>query len=353
MRGIFLSSLLVFTAFPPLHAAPINIVAAAIHTADLEINGGVIPADIEIGAGFPTALTGTVASALDDVAGAQADDVFTQIGNLFTDPPTPFITTRFDETALPNGDAARGFYYVESTGTPDANAGQNAAAFDRLLNGTATLDFANLDVDASASSDFELGRRLTLINTSNTTSYVFSISVGFDIALTASADAAGSESVAETAFSVSFISTGSVLLSGGLPIGDSTTIDDADLGTTVIENLVTSNALFDGVLYEGSVAATGVGVPTEASLEAQSRFLFDAQMDPRSTLSLNFFQSHDTRTEFVASPQVSVPVPGVLWLLASGLLYPGLCGIVSRRQGVKDAAIASLARLTTGRPIQR
>lgn len=313
------SSVLTFAAASPMHATPLNIGATASISAEAQINGGLIPADIAVPVGSVTALTGTVDSALDDVTATQTDGVFSQVGTVFTSPPIPFITTRFDETAVPGGDSSRGFYFVESTVTADSGPGDKVASLDRVLNGTATLNFADLDVDASASSDFEIGRRLTLTNTSTTIAYVFSISTGFDVAVTASADAVGSQSVAEAVLSISFISTGAVQLSGGAPFADSRMIDDADPGTAVVDNLVTSNALFDGVFYEASVSAIGTGAPTEASLGAVSQFLFDVEMGPGSTLGLNFFQSHGVWTSYAAPPQVSVPVPGTALVLLAGI----------------------------------
>lgn len=311
--------LIAVSAVLPLHAAQLNIGASASIDADVHINDGAIPTDINTSTGLVTALSGTVDSAVNDATATQTDNVFTQIGT-FADPPVPYITTRFDETALSGGDAARGFYYIESTISPDVGSGTEVASVERVLNGTATLDFTDLNTDASASGNYEFGRYLTPENTSTTTAYVISISTGFDVFLAASADAIGSQSVAEAVFSVSFISSGNVQLNGGTPIGASTLIDATDLGTAVVDNLVTSNALFDGVLYEAGVSAVGTGAPTEASLAAESQFLFTIQMAPGSSLGMIFYQSFSTQTSFV-------PSPGTVLVLMAGI---GALGIGRR-----------------------
>jgi hypothetical protein len=312
-------SVFAFGGLAPARATPLNIGSSVSINTDLRVNGGIVSDDITPTLSVLTALTGGVDSAVDDGSAVNAADSFSQVGNPFTDPPTPFIATAFDETVQPDGDQARGFYYIESTITPDDN--QKPAVLDRTLTSTAELDFADVDTDASAASSFELGRDLVLTNTSDMTAYAFSISTGFDYDLAASADALGSQSIAEAVFTLSFITSGTVFLSDPAALLQSNTIDDSDPGVSATQNLVTSNALFDGVHYRASVSATGTGAPTEASLSAVGQFLFSVMMAPGSSLRLSFFQSENTMTSYVEPPVSEVPLP------ASALLFLGGLGV--------------------------
>lgn len=320
--------LAVMSAAPGI-AASLDIGAAINMAADLSINDGVLSDDLALPPAAAVTASASAASAVDDPAASNTDDHFSQVGNPFTDPPTPFIATAFDATTQPDGDEARGFYYVEDTVTPDLDGHGRPTWSERNLTATAQLGFADLDVDASASGAFDLGRDLILTNTSATTSYAFTIGTGFDMNLTASADDLGSYSIAEAIFGLTFISTGSVLLDLSGPLGGSTTVDDADPGTSVTSNLVTSNALFDGVYYQASVAATGTGAETEASLQAAARFLFDVQMAPGSTLRMSFFQRQDVMTSYDAPPLAPVPLPATGVVLLFGL---GAFGALRRRR---------------------
>ncbi|WP_375202246.1 VPLPA-CTERM sorting domain-containing protein [Hyphococcus sp.] len=300
------------------HAATLDIGASASTNAGLQVNSGVIADDISIPPGVAVIVTGSADSAVDDASAVNTTDSYAQVGNPFTDPPTPFIATAFDETTQPDGDQARGLYYVESTVTPDDNG--KPVLNDRILTSTADLDFADLAVNASASSGFEFSRDLILTNTSETTAYAFSISTGFDVDLMASTDDFGSQSIAEAVFSLSFITSGTVALEYFGPSARSSEIDDADPGVSVSENLVTSNVLFDGVYYEASVSAMGLGAPTEGALSAVGRFLFSVMMYPSSSLRLSFFQSQSTMTSYIDPSVAEVPLP------ASALLFLGGVG---------------------------
>lgn len=310
-------SVFAFGGLAPASAAPLNTGATVSINTDLRLNGGILSDDITPTFSVLTALTGGVDSAVDDGSAVNSADSFSQVGNPFTDPPTPFIATAFDETVQPDSDQARGFYYVESTITPDDN--QKLVLFDRTLTSTAELDFADADAGASATSSFEWGRDMVLTNTSDTTAYAFSISTGFDFDLAASADALGSQSIAEAVFSLSFITSGTVFLTDPAAVLQSNTIDDTDPGVSATQNLVTSNALFDGVHYETSVSATGTGAPTEASLSAVGQFLFSVMMAPGSSLRLSFFQSEKTMTSYLEPPVSEVPLPASALLFLGGL----------------------------------
>lgn len=307
-------------------AATLNIGATASMEAYLRINDGVLRDDIVIPVGMTTALTGSAASAVDDAAATHSDSSYVQVGNPYTDPPTPFIATEADETTQPDGDRARGLYYVQSTPALDDEGRQVSA--DRTLSGVATLDFIDIATAASASSGFEIGRDLILTNTSDTLAYAFEIAAGFDMNLAASADDLGSQSAAESVFSLSFITSGYVALDYLGSSGGSPTIDDADPGVSVANNCVVGdseyNALFQGVNCQASVAATGTGGPTEASLQSIDQFLFSVIMAPASSLRLSFFQSHHTMSAFVDPSVSEVPIP------ASALLFLGGLGFFAR-----------------------
>lgn len=322
------ASLGVSGAMATAFAAPLNIGSSVSMEAYLRINDGVVPDDITIPIGITSALSGSAVSAVDDAAATNNDGLFVQVGNALTDPPTPFIATEFNETTQPDGDQARGFYYVEQTVTRDNN---NRTVFlDPALTGTATLDFIDIATAASASSAFEMGRDLILTNTSNTTAYAFEIAAGFDMSLAASADDVGSQSIADAVFSLSFITSGYVALDYLGSSSASPTIDDADPGVSVTNNCVVgdtdNNPLFEGVNCQASVAATGPGAPTEASFEAVRQFLFGVIMAPASTLRLSFFQSQQTMTSFVEPTVSEVPIP------ASAALFLGGLGFLARIQ---------------------
>lgn len=322
--GAVAASALVSAALTPAHAEALHIAASVAMDADVSLNSGWIQAGVDIPPGMTTALTGSTESAVDDPAASNASDSYSQVGNPYTDPPTPFIATAYDETTQADGDQARGLYYVESTITPDYAL--RPVLVERTLTSTAELTFADIDTDASALSGFEIGRDLVLTNTSETTAYGFTITTGYDVNLAASADALGSQSVAEIIYSLSFITSGTVFLDYGGTFAESTSIDDSDPGVSVMQNLVTSNALFDGVYYTASVSATGTGAPTEASLDAISRFYFDVMMSPGSSLRLSFFQSEQSMTSYVDPTVSEVPLP------ASALLFLGGLGFLVRRQ---------------------
>ena len=305
------------------HAAALTIGASVSLDANVQINNGAVRDDITIPIGVTTALSGSAVSAVDDVAATHSDGSYVQVGNQFTDPPTPFIATEVDETTQPDGDKARGLYYVESTVTPDND--DRPVLLERTLTGTAALDFIDIATAASASSDFEIGRDLVLTNTSDTTAYAFEIATGFDMSLAASADDLGSQSLAEAVFSLSFITSGYVAIDYLGSSGDSPTLDDADAGVSVANNCIVGdanyNALFEGVNCQASVSATGTGAPTEASLETVRQFLFGVILAPGSSLRLSFFQSQQMMTSYIDPSVSEVPIPASALLFLGGLVF--------------------------------
>ncbi|WP_428410500.1 hypothetical protein [Hyphococcus sp.] len=307
-------------------AAPLNIGASASMDAYFLINDGVIRDDIAVSVGVTTALSGSALSTVEDAAATNSDGSYVQVGNPFNDPPTPFIATEFNETTQPDGDEARGFYYVEQNLTLDDSS--RTVFLDRTLAGTAALDFTDIAISASASSDFEIGRDLVLTNTSDATAYAFEIATGFDMSLAASADDLGSQSIAEAVFSLSFITSGYVALDYLGSSGNSPTIDDSDPGVSVANNCVVgdsdNNVLLDGVNCQASVSATGTGAPTDASFETIRQFFFGVIMAPGSSLRLSFFQSQNSATSYIDPSVSEVPLP------ASALLFLGGLGFFSR-----------------------
>jgi hypothetical protein len=318
----------------PLQAATLDIGATVAITANLLIGDGAPADDIDISTGFVTALSGDVDSAVNDPAATGSDNTFTQIGVL-ADPPTPYITTSDDATSLDDGGTARGFYYLESNIFPDPGPPPlQAVEFDRVVNATAALSFPDLRTDASAAGGFEISRDVLLTNTSATTSYAFPIAAEFDIALSASADDVGTESLAEAFFTLAFISSGEVGLSLRGPFDDDTGISASDPGTSATTDLVTSNELFDGVFLTASAAASGTGAPTLATLYTTSRFVMDTRMAPGSTLRVRFFQSPLASTRYDPPTMPPVPLPASVVVLLSGLAALGVARRTRRGRSI-------------------
>lgn len=310
-------------ATPP-QSAPLDFGAAMSMTGHFQINGGLAPVGIAIGPGpgFLTALDSNAQSAVNDPAATDTDNnnSFVQVGNYHVTPRIPYINQGSHESALGGTDLARGSYSVMSDYTPDAQTSE-VTMIERSFYGSASLAFADLNVDADASGSAETGRDLVLENT-GAVARSFRITGGFSAFLSASADAPGSMSVAEAIHSLTFISTGNVLLNYTGQYDVSGDVDDSAPGTAMSETVVTSNALFDGLRYQANVSATGTGTPTEAFLQSASKFGFDVRMDPGATLRLSFFQSFQTNASYAPSP-AQVPLPGGALALLGGLAALG------------------------------
>jgi hypothetical protein len=325
-RGGAAACALSFCLIAPLHAATLDIGATVAMTANLTIEDGSAPDDIDVALGVVTDLIGDASSMVDDATATGDESRFTQVG-LVTTPRRPYIDTASNETRLPDGGAARGFFYVESLIRSEFDVPLDPTVSNRVLNGTATLAFPDLGSDASAAGGYDIGRDLILTNTSTTMARAFSIAADFDIALSASADEIGSSSRAEAFFTLAFITTGEVALSLAGPFDDDTGISASDPGTTAATDLVTSNALFDGVVFSASAAATGTGAPTLATVDTTSLFVMDARMDPGATMRVRFFQAFDARSGYDHPDMPPVPLPAGLVLLLSGL---GALGVARR-----------------------
>ncbi|PWR04231.1 hypothetical protein DKT77_02285 [Meridianimarinicoccus roseus] len=310
-------------AITPLEAATLDIGATASIVADLTIADGIPPTDIDVSSGFVTVLSGDVDSAVNDPTATQSENDFIQIG-VFDDPPQPFINTESDMTSLPDGGTARGLFYVETTISPGPGPRLRPVNLDRVLNGTATLAFPDLAGNASAASGYEVGRDLFLTNNSASITYAFSIDAGFDIALSASADAAGTGSMAEAFFTLAFISSGDIALTLAGPFDEDTGISASDPGTSTTTDLVTSNGLFDGVVFSASAEAIGTGAPTLSELDTTSRFVMNTIMGPGSTLRVRFFQSFNATTHYDDPALPPVSLPGSVLALLSGLAALGM-----------------------------
>ncbi len=316
-------------AATPLYSATLNIGATGTTIAHLEIGGGNPPSDIDIPPGVPTTLAGVNTSSVDDPTALNTNGAFVQVGNPFTDPPTPYISTRFDQTTQPDGDSARGFYSVESTVSPASDNDHRPVHLERRLIADAAMTFADISTNAEASGGYSIARDLVLTNTSATTAYAFSFTTGFDMNLSASADALGSSSTTTGVFSLSFISSGTVLLGDPTQLAWSSSMDDTDPGTLATGNLVTSNGLFDGVNYQASVTADGTGASTAAGLQSSGLFQFSVLMGAGSSLRLSFFQSQYAQSTYVVPVGAQVPLPASAVLLVAGL---GMLGAGAKRR---------------------
>ena len=312
-----------FTASTGL-ATPILAISDLNMTHSWVINGGNSPEGITINNLSNTLVINSDAqSAVDDPAATQTDNSNFVVGNPFSDPVIPVQSERDVITTLPSlteGALARYEYSIRVEDDPDPNE------FDIISREIAQMGAAVALIDtapvaASASSSHFIQRFYRFDNTSSDT-ISFNIAGSFEADLNASYD--GLDGFARTSggfdmlFDVGFGSSVQHFAVGQYL----RTIEDSAPGATVSEQLLLNSGGITGMSFGASTTAIGDGGLTEASLEAENRYIFGITVDSGASLLMrtNFRQSNsvDYRPQPIIVP--TVPLPASALMLVFGML---------------------------------
>ena len=243
-----------------------------------------------------------------------------QVGNPFSDPPLPVLSTGSDTTVnLATAEFAAATYNYSIT-TEDDPSEQNfdITRRDTEQSGAAIIELVDNLVEASAWSSHTGGRSFRFDNVTNDV-ISFNISGLFEAQMSASYE--GEDGYAQTfgGFDMLFdLGLGAMI--NYFPVAPYLlNINDDDPGAFVSESFLANSGGINGISFNGSALAIGDGGDTLAELSAQSRYVFTLTLDGGASVLMQtgFRQGNAV----IYSPEVSqVSAPSMLSVFLLGLL---------------------------------
>lgn len=305
-------------------AAPVAIFSELSLESTFVINSGnLIPGALVLGNQGILAINGGSNSAVDALDTNESVISNAQVGNPFTVPPLPFLSSRTDATSLQGSplEGAQGSFDVATTQSADTNTGH---VFNRTINteGNASILFATDPINSSGLSFFDLSRQFSIENTSNAV-VSFSIAGFFSAALSAEVigEAGGARSLLDYSIFFEQVAGATVIFSEIIPFSEA--IDDSAPGATVTQNFTANDS---GLLFEAEAISDIENGGGLASAAGAGGYGFNVQLDP----GVSFFMTEgwSQRNEVAIreqGPVTAVPLPATGLLLMAGLL--GLWGM--------------------------
>jgi hypothetical protein len=258
-------------------------------------------------------------STVDDAGFANNRTQNFQVGNPFSDPPLPVLSTGNDTSVnLATGEvAAAGYSYSITSEDDPSDENFDITSRDITQSGMAVIELVDNLVEASASSSHVGGRSFRFDNVTNDV-ISFNISGLFEADMSASYDGEGGYAQTFGGFDMLFdLGVGAMI--NYFPVAPYLLdINDDDPGAFVSELFLANSGGINGISFGGSATATGDGSDTLAELFAQSRYVFTLTLDGGASVLMEtgFRQSNAV----IYDPQVNdVSAPGTLFLFLFGV----------------------------------
>ncbi|SEM84278.1 VPLPA-CTERM protein sorting domain-containing protein [Roseovarius tolerans] len=301
------------------HAAPVSVFSELSLSTSFSINNGNPIDGADVGPGLLARTLGA-SSTVDSVDTNENIISNSQVGNPFTTPPIPFLSSGTDATSLQGSplEGAQGSWDVTISQSADSNNGQ---VLNRSIDtgGTASILFATDPINSSGLSFFDVSRPFLIENTSNA-------SVSFDIAgffaSDLSANIIGDAGLARTSltYSILFEQVAGAVVSYSEVTPFSQAIDDSATGATVSQSFTASDS---GLFFEVETVSDFANGGGLARAEGGSGYSFLLELDPG--VSFVMTEAWTQRNDVSIRQQDSLPpVP----LPAGGLLLlTGIAGV--------------------------
>ncbi len=304
------------------HAAPIGAFSELIMNHSYVINGGNLPNGIDIDS-VPNTLVieNGATSAVDDPSAVETDIGSAQVGNIYSDPPLPFIGTRVHSNRLPGGfEGASSGYELELLYEPDPDVDFSGVTRQTTSReGSASAILLDDTIAASATSFARNSRTYSFTNTTDSL-ISFNIAGSFDAYLRSEFN--GNDGLVRAAGGIELLFSE---LDGAdinyFPVSPYlTTSDDDDIGASITENLFANSGFTTGLQFNASATAIGSGGLTSAIFEGSHRFIFQVNLDPGSHVWMTSAFSQANSVEHTPQPSIpTVPLPASGILLVLGL----------------------------------
>ncbi|WP_375175033.1 VPLPA-CTERM sorting domain-containing protein [Pseudooceanicola sp.] len=310
-------------------AAPVDVFSEVDYTHAFEINSGSMPDGIVFSLAEVLERSSDASTDLDAPVTNVIDVPSGQVGELYTDPPTPYFDRRgIAETTPDNDHAARASYNVNILQVGgDSQAGLSIVSREVDNEGAAEVISTDGSVNGSGASDFSLRRVYGFENQGPGL-------VTFNIAGTFSAEVlAGFDGGAGTGFARSSLSYGlEIAPTDGVLVMHSATapyltdIEDSHQDAFVTELLDIGE---DGFDFSASASVFGPGGPVDATYSGSFSYEFQFVMASGASFTLTDRFTQINAVDYIA-PTTPVPLPASLPLLVVGIC--GLAGAARLRR---------------------
>ena len=310
-------------------AAPVTVFSQLSLESTFVVNSGnPIPGALVRGNQGPITVSGAASSSVDAVDTNESVISAAQVGNPFSDPPLPFLSSRTDATSLQGSplEGAQGSFDVATTQSANISTGQ---VLNRTIDtaGSASILFATDTIDASGLSFFDFGRPFLVENTSNA-SVAFDISGFFTADLFAEVSGAGGFARSRLEYILSFEETVGATVTYSEIIPFTELVEDTALGAVVTQSFATND---NGFLFYADAVSDSENGGGLASTAAGAGYRFSVELDA----GVSFFMTEGwrQRNEVAIRQQdtlTPVPLPaGGLMLLSA---FGGLAGFRLRNK---------------------
>lgn len=304
------------------HAATIGAFSELVMNHSYVVNSGNLPDGIDI-ASVPNTLVieNGATSAVLDPSAVETDIGSVQVGNIYSDPPLPFIGTRIHSNQLPGGfEGASSSYDLELLYEPDPDVD-----FSGVISQTSSRQGAASAIlldDSIAASAASFARNSRTYSFTNTTDALVSFNVAglFDAYIRS--EYIGDDGIARTAggFDMLFSELDGAAINY-FPVSPYlTAIEDDDVGASITEQLFANSDFISGLRFNASATAIGSGGTTRAIYEGEHRYVFQVNLDPGSHVWMTSAFSQGNSVEHTPQPPIPpVPLPASAVLLFFGL----------------------------------
>lgn len=304
----------------PAHSSIVSATSELNMSHSFLINNGNSPTGIDIFNLSSTLIIDTdLMSTVDDTDFTNNRNQSFQVGNPFSDPPLPVLSTGSDTTVnLATAEFAAATYNYSITSEDDPSDDNfDITRRDIEQSGAAIIELVDNLVEASAWSSHTGGRSFRFDNVTNDV-ISFNISGLFEAQMSANYDGEGGYAQTSGGFDMLFdLGVGAII--NYFPVAPYLlNINDDDPGAFVSESFLANSGGINGVSFNGSAMATGDGSDTLAELSAQSRYVFTLTLDGGASVLMEtgFRQSNTV----IYGPEVrQVSTPGILLLSIFGL----------------------------------